>query len=156
MIDHNLVSIIRAQFALDWAGIHGAGHWARVRDNGLRLAELTGAKTKVVELFAFLHDSKRLNDGRDPDHGARAAAFAQSLAGSGFELESHDLQLLMDACRGHSDGLMTGDVTVLACWDADRLDLGRVGIRPDPKRLCTPAARDPEILKWAYSRSVGR
>lgn len=153
MIDQNLVSIIRDQFTLDWAGIHGAGHWARVRDNGLRIAEVTGAKPKVVELFAFLHDSKRMNDGYDPDHGARAALFARSLAGSAFELESHDLQLLQDACRGHSDGLTTGDITVLTCWDADRLDLGRVGIRPDPKRLCTPAARDPEILEWAYGRS---
>lgn len=155
VIDQKLVRIIREQFALDWAGIHGAGHWARVRDNGLRIAEVTGAKPKVIELFAFLHDSRRMNDGHDPEHGARAAMFAQSLAGSAFELESQDLQLLMDACRGHSDGHTTGDITVLTCWDADRLDLGRVGIRPDPKRLCTPAARDPHILEWAYSRSCG-
>lgn len=154
MIDQKLVSLIRGQFSLDWAGIHGAGHWARVRDNGLRIAELTGAKPKVIELFAFLHDSKRLNDGHDPDHGARAALFAETLAGSAFELEADDLELLLAACRGHSDGLTTGDITVLTCWDADRLDLGRVGIRPDPDRLCTAAARDPEMIEWAYGRSV--
>lgn len=153
VINPNFVNIIRKQFALDWAGIHGAGHWARVRDNGLRIAELTGAKPKVIELFAFLHDSRRMNDGYDPEHGARAAVFARSLAGSAFELEPGELQLLQEACRGHSDGLTTGDITVLTCWDADRLDLGRVGIRPDPKRLCTPAARTPEILEWAYGRS---
>ena len=39
-------------------------------------------------------------------------------------------------------------------WDADRLDLGRVGIRPAPKRLCTDAARAPEVVLAAYVRSL--
>ena len=42
----------------------------------------------------------------------------------------------------------------MTCWDADRLDLGRVGIRPDPRRLFTAAARSPELLSWAYQRSL--
>ena len=153
MIDKELVHIIRRQFRLDWSGIHGAPHWARVRENGLRLAELTGAKPRVIELFAFLHDSRRLNDGHDPEHGPRAAQFAQSLVGIAFELESDDLELLLAACGSHSDGLTVGDITVLTCWDADRLDLGRVGITPDPERLCTTAARDSVILEWALKRS---
>ncbi|MCB2041992.1 MAG: hypothetical protein KDH48_15080, partial [Rhodoferax sp.] len=63
--------------------------------------------------------------------------------------------LLQAACRGHSDGHRAGhDVTVLTCWDADRLDLGRVGIRPLPERLCTAAAREPVVLEWAYRRSL--
>ena len=52
MINQPLIRNIRAQFALDWNGIHGAPHWARVRANGLRLAESTGARVPVVELFA--------------------------------------------------------------------------------------------------------
>src|SRR5437867_3866227 len=119
MIDRELIRIIRSHFALDWTGIHGAPHWARVRDNGLRLAELTGANRKVVELFAFLHDSRRANETYDPSHGRRAALFAEMLAGSVFELEPHDLELLLTACRGHSDGLTVGDITVVTCWDAD-------------------------------------
>lgn len=154
MIDQGLIRIIKNQFALEWNGIHGAAHWARVRENGLRLAELTGANTRVVELFAFLHDSRRLNDDYDPEHGLRAAQFAQSLAGTAFDLESRDLGLLVTACEGHSEGLTVGDVTVLTCWDADRLDLGRVGIRPRPELLCTQAARDPAILEWGYRRSL--
>lgn len=153
MIDQELVRIIRGQFALDWNGIHGASHWARVRDNGLRLAEVTGADARVVELFAFLHDSRRLNDGFDPEHGTRAAQFARSLAGSAFELEPSALDLLATACRGHSDGIIEGHTTVLTCWDADRLDLGRVGIRPRPDRLCTVAAREAIMLEWAFKRS---
>jgi len=155
MIDEELVRIIRDQFPLDWSGIHGVPHWTRVRETGLRLAELTGAKSKVIELFAFLHDSRRMSDGHDPEHGARAAVFAQTLAGSAFQLDETDLDLLLVACREHSDGLSVGDITVLTCWDADRLDLGRVGTMPTPERLCTTAARDPVILEWAYRRSVG-
>ena len=155
MIEQRLIQHIRTQFALDWLGIHGAPHWARVRANGLRLAESTGAKVQVVELFAFLHDSRRLNDNRDPQHGERAAAFAETLVGQFFDLEPDDLNLLQAACRGHSDGHITGDITVLTCWDADRLDLGRVGIKPRAERLCTEAAREPAMLEWAYRRSLG-
>jgi uncharacterized protein len=154
MDNPDLIRIIRDQYALDWNGVHGVGHWSRVRENGLRLAEKTGARTEVVDLFAFLHDSRRLNDDYDPDHGARAALFAASLAGSVFHLPPEDLDLLLEACRRHSDGLMVGDITVLTCWDADRLDLGRVGIKPRPNRLCTFAARDPAVMQWAYGRSI--
>ena len=154
MIRKELVRMIKDQFALDWNGIHGAPHWARVRENGLRLSAMTGAKTDVVELFAFLHDSKRINDVYDPEHGQRSALFARELEGSVFSLEAHDLELLMAACRGHSDGLTVGDITVLTCWDADRLDLGRVGIMPEPSLLCTTAARDPIFLDGAYRRSL--
>lgn len=31
MIGHDLVRVIREQFLLEWQGIHGAPHWARVR-----------------------------------------------------------------------------------------------------------------------------
>jgi uncharacterized protein len=154
IIGRDLIQIIRKQFALSWKGLHGAPHWARVRENGVRLAETTGANTKVVELFAFLHDSRRCNDDSDYEHGPRAAMFAQALAGSVFELAPSDLEDLLTACRGYSDGLREGSITVLTCWDADRLDLGRVGIKPHPNRLCTEAARDPAMIEWAYKRSV--
>ena len=154
MIDQKLIRILRRQFALDWSGIHGVAHWARVRENGLRLAPLTGARVDVVELFAFLHDSKRRNEWRDPEHGPRAARFAKKLLGPVLDLDAHDFELLAVACRDHSDGFTTGDVTVLTCWDADRLDLGRVGIKPHPAHLCTEAARDPAMIEWAYSRSI--
>ncbi len=154
IIDQKLIRILRRNFALDWSGIHGAPHWARVRENGLRLAPLTGARVHVVELFAFLHDSKRRSEWRDPDHGERAAQFANKLVGSVLKLDVHDSELLATACRHHSDGFTTGDVTVLTCWDADRLDLGRVGIKPHPAHLCTDAARDPGMVEWAYNRSI--
>jgi uncharacterized protein len=65
------------------------------------------------------------------------------------------MELLDAAIRYHADGLREGDVTVQTCWDADRLDLGRVGIRPNPSKLCTDAARRPDVLGEAYRRSLG-
>jgi hypothetical protein len=49
---------------------------------------------------------------------------------------------LRDALARHSDGAVTGDPAAGCCWDADRLDLCRLGIRPDPRLLSTAAARE--------------
>lgn len=49
---------VLAEYDLRWDGIHGVIHWARVLENGLRLAEKTGANVEVVKLFSVLHDSK--------------------------------------------------------------------------------------------------
>jgi len=153
-IVRQLIPHLRKQFRLNWRGIHGVSHWARVRQNGLLLSESTGANTAVVELFAFLHDSCRRNDDYDPEHGVRAAGFAQTLHGSAFTLPSNELDVLVEACQGHTHGKFSNNVTVQTCWDADRLDLGRVGIRPLAERLCTDVAKKPEIIEWAYERSV--
>ena len=40
------------------------------------------------------------------------------------------------------------------CWDADRLDLAReIGFAPKPEKLCTEAAKDPEMIAWASDRA---
>jgi uncharacterized protein len=148
-----LIEAIRKEYVLSWSGIHGVSHWNRVRENGLRLADLTGANPRMVEYFAYLHDSKRINDGRDPGHGQRAAQFVRTLQGSVIHLSDEDLERLEYACTYHTAGLTQADITVQACWDADRLDLGRVGIRPRARYLCTAAARDPETIQWALARS---
>ena len=151
-----LVSVIREQFLLDWQGIHGAGHWSRVRTIGLRLATRTGANPAVVEYFSLLHDCKRIGDGYDDGHGSRAADFATTIRETWIGLEDADFDRLTLALSAHSDGSLSDDVTVQTCWDADRLDLGRVGIVPNPKYLGTEAARDPAMIDWAYERSLGR
>lgn len=154
VLSRELIDFVRDQFQLDWHGIHGAGHWARVRYNGLLLARESGADTRVIELFAFLHDVRRFSDGADPDHGERAAELIDEIAGRLFEVSRVQRSLLELACREHSDGHCRADPTVLTCWDADRLDLGRVGIRPDPGRLCTEGARQPEVIEAAWTRSI--
>ena len=106
-------------------------------ENGLRLAPTTSANEAVVILFSLFHDSRRRNDYTDPGHGRRGAELAKSLRGDLFDLSDDHFELLYDACARHTDGLIEGDVTVQTCWDADRLDLGRVGIEPSPRLLCT-------------------
>jgi len=153
MVPSHLLEMIRRDFALSLRGIHGEAHWARVCENGLHLAQRTGADVEIVELFAYLHDCKRQHDGWDQEHGHRAAEFARTLDGSMLVLPARKLERLIYACTHHSDGLTEADVTVQTCWDADRLDLGRIGTVPDPHRLCTPAAQDPTVIEWALRRS---
>jgi uncharacterized protein len=148
-IVHNILK----EYALPWDGVHGVGHWARVLENGLRLAGQTGVNVEVVQLFAVFHDSRRINEGVDDGHGQRGADLARQLRGGVFELSDPDFDLLYTACVGHTDGKTDADITVQTCWDADRLDLGRVGICPHPSRLCTDTAKQPEILKWADGRA---
>ena len=101
------------------------------------MAAETGANLKVVELFSVLHDARRENENHDPEHGHRAAALARECNGEWFDLNDVDMQDLDDACYYHADGYTKHTVTVMTCWDSDRLDLGRVGVEPDPKYLCT-------------------
>jgi uncharacterized protein len=124
-----------------------------VYENGQRLAQQTGADARIVELFAYLHDSRRLDDGWDHEHGQRAAALVRSLNDELLALSEDGLDSLAYACTYHTDGLTEASVTIQTCWDADRLDLGRIGVRPTPSRLCTPAAQDPATIEWAWSRS---
>jgi uncharacterized protein len=148
-----LLAHIRRQFLLDWDGIHGARHWARVRHHGLRVGKLRGADLLVVELFAFLHDSCRHDDLKDPYHADRAAQFAFSLNGRFFQLKSNQLEALCAAIRGHSSGRKEQDVTIQTCWDADRLDLGRVGIVPRAEFLSAEAAKlILEATAWATGK----
>ncbi len=99
--------------------------------------------THVVFLFALLHDTMRLNDARDPEHGPRAAAFAVALHEEGLlGVTDGQLDLLHHACFEHADGKVSSDPTVGVCWDADRLDLPRVGITPVPELLSTAVARN--------------
>ncbi len=147
-----IMSVILGGYTLPLRGEHGVVHWARVLENGLRIAEENGADKEVVTLFALFHDSRRVNENRDDGHGLRGAELACSLRGDHVHLDDDRFELLFEACRLHTDGLTAGDRTLLACWDADRLDLGRVGITPDPQRLATKVGR--KLLGWADARAV--
>jgi uncharacterized protein len=158
-MDYDVIAVLQAvlaECALSPEGIHGVAHWARVLENGLRLGETTGANLTVVRLFAVLHDSRRVNEGTDPDHGLRAAEFAAKLRGQLIRLPDPDFQLLWQACAGHTHQLTHPDVTIQTCWDSDRLDLARVGINPSPAYLSTAPAKLPETLNWAIGRGSTR
>jgi uncharacterized protein len=148
-----VVRILDGHVLSPW-GIHGVTHWVRVMENGLKLAESTGANPAVVTLFALFHDSRRIDDGDDYGHGGRGAELASEYRGVSFDLPDAEFDLLYRACERHTGGRTDPDITVLTCWDADRLDLGRVGIMPDPRYLCTPAGRSAALIDWAHTRAI--
>lgn len=127
---------------------HGLEHWVRVERNGLWLAARLDEEGEpavdvlVVRLFAALHDCQRRDDGFDLDHGPRAADFI--LANRGMvPVRGDALDRLVEAVRTHTDGpTASDDATIRLCHDADRLDLGRVWIRPSARFLNTEPARD--------------
>lgn len=137
-----LWEFVGEQFALDPHSIHGPAHWRRVERNALLLATRTGADVTVVRLFAVFHDSRRQNENYDPQHGARGAALATELRGTHFKLEDAAFAQLIHACTWHTAEPQHADPTIGTCFDADRLDLGRVGIIPDASFMSTEFARE--------------
>lgn len=134
------------EFAIkDWTlgETHGISHWQRVERNGILLSMDNGrlckdVKIKVVRAFAYLHDKCRIDDWQDLEHGARAAEMIPEIRGTILkELTDEEVALLEKACRHHTTARNTGDITVDICFDADRLDLDRVGITPNPKLMAT-------------------
>jgi len=136
-----LLKAVLAQFRINRDGAHGTSHWARVRRHALTVGQATNSDPLVVELFAFLHDSQRKNEYVDEGHGHRAAEYARSLKTVYFDLTPIQLDKLCIAMSGHSDGQLHTDPTIQTCWDADRLDLGRVGKKPHVKYLSAEAAK---------------
>jgi uncharacterized protein len=110
------------------------------------LAEGVPADRDVLLLFAATHDTQRHNEFSDPEHGERAAQLIRRLADEGrLALTAEQLDRLLTALRDHDRGETTDDVTVGACWDADRLTLWRVGITPDHRFLSTGPARQVDL-----------
>jgi uncharacterized protein len=123
--------------------IHGQTHWAGVAAAGYTLCKMTlEADAAVVLLFALFHDSMRENDGRDPDHGQRAATLAHKLRDEGtFTLSDERMDVLERALIAHDRGQVSEDPTIGACWDSDRLTLWRLNRQPDARLLSTRAAK---------------
>jgi len=122
--------------------LHGISHWERVERNGLLLTT-PECDVTVIRLFAYLHDSCRENDGYDEEHGPRAAKMIEGLRKTLLKgLTDEQFELLQEACCLHTSTHRTGNPTIDACFDADRLDLGRVGITPDPEKMATEKGKD--------------
>ncbi len=122
--------------------IHGPSHWARVERNGIFIGNQVGADITVIKLFALFHDSRRKNDGIDPGHGKRGAEYAKSLRGDLFEISDEQFDLFYDTCKYHTRKIHTKNITMGVCWDSDRLDLGRIGIKPSAKFMNTEIAKN--------------
>ena len=121
--------------------LHGLTHWRRVERNGVFLAEHNFVDVDLVRLFALFHDCQRLNDDSDLQHGPRAAAFIEKVNPDLLRLESKELEILMTACYHHTNSQNTDIPYFACCWDADRLDIGRAGLKPEVKFFSTKIAR---------------
>ena len=53
-------------------------------------------------------------------------------------------------------GRLDRDITIQTCWDADRLDLGRIGITPKSHYLGSSLAKDHNFIEMAQMRSKKR
>ena len=134
MIDQETLDLIKKKSSFFDSSFHGVKHWQTVERNGHYLANFNGADKVVLSYFAYFHDCMRENEGRDKGHGPRAAAFAMKHRDA-IPLNDVQFKQLTDACKGHTYGTRPECITINTCWDADRLDLGRVGINPDAEYL---------------------
>tara|TARA_B100000700_G_scaffold68939_1_gene76332 strand:- start:7001 stop:7714 length:714 start_codon:yes stop_codon:yes gene_type:complete len=165
VIPKKTVQALSKNFLLDLTDIHGVNHWLRVLTNGLIIAD-AGEKVHrdVLIAFAFVHDAFRVTDDVDPLHGLRASDALLTYLSKNLNLDDHKIQLLAFACKYHSDGYNANNIdfdnyseevvvrnttdanTIGACWDADRLDLLRVGVFPDEMYLTTNTAKESSII----------
>jgi uncharacterized protein len=123
-----------------------------VAEVGLRLLpENRRADPTVVFLFSLFHDAMRQNENEDPGHGQRGADLAEEFQGRYFLLAPERLGVLVEACAGHTDVRFSDDPTIGVCFDADRLNLWRVGKTPEAKYLSTDAALEDELQHWSKS-----
>lgn len=86
-------------------------------------------------LFNLIKDQFKLN--LSSDHGIKHW--------------DRQLEKLIFACQHHNNSrVKSADVTVQTCWDADSLDLGRVGIKPEPHLLNTFIAKRDETINFFF------
>ena len=92
----------------------------------------------MVRLFAVYHDAKRENEGYDPEHGFRAAELlAEDIRADKLKLDAEVFEKLTVALQFHNNGRVSDDVDIGTCWDADRMDLPRVGMDVDAEYMST-------------------
>lgn len=142
---------------------HGPRHWRDVARVGMRVGQDVGLDPDLFQLvfvFAAVHDTQRLNEFDDPDHGQRAAEMLSQIKLRGVYAD--DRTRLKRAIELHDTdpsfkytSLDTICVSLVAtCWDADRLTLGRVGIQPEREFMSTEAVRSGFDRYVAFGMSI--
>jgi uncharacterized protein len=155
--------------------LHGEAHaarvmvWANLLAHWLRISGVA-VDMGVVRWSALLHDVRRRDDGSDPLHGERAAAWIE--AGGVPALHAlGDLRVAMIAfcCRWHvppDDAAPSLTPELICLKDADALDRARLGptqvgrLRLREARLLRPHAADLFALTggqpWSVVRAAAR
>lgn len=143
-----ILDLIISQFKLGIDTVHGIKHWHKVYEIGNYLAKQTKADIEVVNFFAYFHDAKREDEYDDLEHGQRAAIFVEKLFNNKqIKISQSQFELLVFAYRHHNNSSIKSDnMTVQTCWDADRLDLWRVGVVPNPVMLNTEFSKTDDMI----------
>lgn len=145
--------------------LHGPAHWARVFHFGKLLSEkmsLPLQQRQCIQVFAWTHDLARWDDNGGNEHAIAGAYYLDEVVPALFAHLVHDQrELIRAAIRHHADSLAAEEAfhsgwfidlpweksdllnTIGCCWDADRLDLLRLGIEPDHARMSTPYWEEP-------------
>ena len=144
MMERRLWRYCRRRFRSELGLEHGPGHWKRVAAFGRMLCDLDPSVDRlVVNAFACMHDVERLDNCDDLEHGPRAAMLVKRIRRTYLSyLNDEQIGLLSTACELHTTAISTESYTVNACFDADRLDLLRCGISPDPARMASVSGAD--------------
>lgn len=140
-----LINYIQSRASFD--EFHDIEHWEVVERNGMLLAKYDAdINLKVVRYFAYLHDSCIENEYGEIEyleHGKRAAEFCDEIRDTYLSsFSDEEFSLLRRACEFHTTELSLGDITIDACFDADRLDLPRVGIQPIASKMASPKGKE--------------
>ncbi len=133
-------------YALNLYGAHGIEHWESVYRNTQLLANAYSITSDVFIFFALLHDCKREDEDEDFEHGKRAANTIKTYQEEGLiPLSPNDHARLFYACANHTKADKTDplyqDLVVQICLDADKLDIGRVGVIPEESHFLTDVAK---------------
>ena len=142
------------------SSLHGVAHWTRVHRYGLLLAdslELPDTEKLAIALFGWTHDLARTDDAGGNVHAYDGAKYVQVVTDNLFrDFPNTTLDVVKVAIRYHSDGMNTEEAihelaitehsnwsresvlnVIGCCWDADRLDLLRLGIVPNESKMST-------------------
>lgn len=147
IVPKSVLKKIVDDFYIKQSFIHGTPHWSRVFYYGHYLSELNAEDIEVAAFFSIFHDSKRFNDGDDPEHGLRGAEFFREFDKI-IQLKPEQKEIIYEACKVHNYEKQNSSIEVGICLDADRLDLWRVGIIPDNDYLHSLQSKSEFMKKF--------
>ena len=132
----------------DGLGLHGIPHLRRVASTAGRLAAAVGEDVEAAVIAGFLHDCARVHDGGGTRHAHDSADLAKEILATFYPHVDSDR--LCDGIAHHADGTVTDDPLIGSLWDADRLDLIRLGRETRPHLLSTGLARRVAALRMQF------
>src|SRR3954467_15258039 len=113
IVSHYVPYVLRESHTLNvlQSRLHGLDHWFRVWKNAqLLTGKEPTADLEVVGMFALFHDSMRVNDAKDPEHGLRGyklwERFHQMHDHEDF-LDHRQREVFLEACVEHGNGYIS-------------------------------------------------